>query len=147
MTVETATLPDFAVNVTGEPAPQGSKRHVGNGRMIEANPKLPDWRTAVALQVRSAMKATPAFEGYGEHVPVRVVLTFRLRRPTSLPKITRRHARKPDLDKLIRATMDALTICGLLWDDGQVYRIEAVKTYVGPGEDTGCSIFTWQSSR
>src|SRR5215831_11712417 len=85
---EVAMLPDFAISVTGDPAPQGSKRHVGNGRMIEASAKLPDWRTAVALQTRAAMK-DQKWDGYGEHVPVRVVLTFRLKRPTSLPKITK----------------------------------------------------------
>jgi hypothetical protein len=29
------------------PAPQGSKRHVGNGRMIESSTKVKPWRQAV----------------------------------------------------------------------------------------------------
>jgi hypothetical protein len=35
------------VDVYGLPAPQGSKRHVGGGRMIEASKKVGPWREAV----------------------------------------------------------------------------------------------------
>ena len=40
--------------VVGDPAPQGSKKHVGNGRFIESSKKLAPWRAAVA---DSAFKA------------------------------------------------------------------------------------------
>ena len=43
------------IKVSGEPAPQGSKRHVGGGRMIEASKKLPPWREAVRAEVQRTM--------------------------------------------------------------------------------------------
>ena len=39
---------------TGIPAPQGSKRHVGRGIMIEANKALPAWREQVVYDVINA---------------------------------------------------------------------------------------------
>jgi len=125
--------------VTGEPAPQGSKRHVGGGRMVEASDMLPDWRTAVALQVRTEMHRV-GMVGAVMHQPVVVALSFRLRRPHSLPRKVVHHARKPDLDKLARSTLDALTISGLLHDDGQVCRLTASKRYAKPGEATGAEV-------
>jgi hypothetical protein len=31
---------EFSIFIVGDPAPQGSKRHVGNGVMIEASKKV-----------------------------------------------------------------------------------------------------------
>ena len=39
---------------TGIPAPQGSKRHVGRGIMIEASKSLPAWREQVVYDVINA---------------------------------------------------------------------------------------------
>jgi crossover junction endodeoxyribonuclease RusA len=134
--------PDFACTVTGDPAPQGSKRHVGNGVMVESSARLPDWRTAVALQVRSAMRKDK-FAGFERYRPVRMVLTYRLRRPVNAKRLTRQ-TRRPDLDKLLRATMDALVICGLLADDAQAYDLHPVKVFAADGEDLGCTILAWE---
>lgn len=57
-----------------EPAPQGSKRHVGNGRMVEASAKVKPWRFAVS----QAALAT------GEPMTdsqVSVLITFMFNRP------------------------------------------------------------------
>jgi crossover junction endodeoxyribonuclease RusA len=129
----------FHCNVIGQPAPQGSKRHVGNGRMVEANAGLPDWRTTVALQVRSAMNHQQR-TGYAMHVPVAITLAFRLPRPVSLPKRVTRHSREPDLDKLIRAVFDSLANAGLLRNDGQVCAVRALKRYARDDEPTGCRV-------
>jgi crossover junction endodeoxyribonuclease RusA len=116
----------FAVFVPGAAHPQGSKRHVGNGRMVEASAGLGDWRTAVAATVRAAMNHThhPGYpRGDALHVHVRFVMrrgaTVRRAEPTT----------RPDVDKLARAILDALTTAGLLDDDAQVVRLVATKSY------------------
>jgi crossover junction endodeoxyribonuclease RusA len=134
--------------VVGKPAPQGSKRplrnkHTGRIHMVESSQRLPNWRADVraaaekALTPRRAATAADLWEA-----PLVVGIQFRLARPKShyLPANSRRDtpflrdnapkhpAGKPDLDKLIRAVLDALT--GLVWrDDSQVVHIEAWKLY------------------
>ena len=59
-----------------EPAPQGSKRHVGNGRMIEASAKVKPWRFAVSqAALESDYELTDR--------PVMVQITFMFSRPKS----------------------------------------------------------------
>ena len=41
-------------DVEGLPATQGSKSHVGKGRMVDSCKRLPEWRQLVALSARSA---------------------------------------------------------------------------------------------
>jgi Holliday junction resolvase RusA-like endonuclease len=120
--------------VHGIPAPQGSKRHVGGGRMIESSAKVKPWREAVKWAALERCDL-PFLVG-----PVRVLVEFYLPRPmghygtgrnegevkASAP--TRPH-RKPDLDKLIRSTLDGLGESGVWGDDSQVVYIEACKWY------------------
>ena len=37
--------------IDGNPGSQGSKRHVGNGRLVESDKKLPAWRKAIETTV------------------------------------------------------------------------------------------------
>ena len=47
----------------------------------------------------------------------------------------------PDLDKLIRAVMDAITDSGVWWfDDGQVAQLSASKKYCSEGEVPGVTV-------
>lgn len=139
------------VRVHGIPAPQGSKRHVGNGRMIESSRKVGPWREAVKAAVLAATSRKPtALDG-----PVQVDITFILPRPkghygtgrnagkvrTSAPA---EPTTKPDLDKLLRSTLDALTDVGAIRDDSQVVRIEAAKVYSWPEEPPGATIHIWR---
>jgi len=48
--------------VPGIPAPQGSKRHVGGGRMVESSRSLPEWRASVAW-LYSSDAADGSFRG------------------------------------------------------------------------------------
>jgi len=66
--------------------------------------------------------------------PVRVRLCFALPRPQRLSRqASRSHVKRPDVDKLARAALDALT--GVLWkDDSQVCSLTAIKTYARPDE-------------
>lgn len=120
--------------VYGLPAPQGSKRHVGNGRMIESSKKVKPWREAVKWAAREAMAAAGIASPLD--APLVASMTFTMPRPKSAPK-SRRHAdRKPDLSKLIRSTEDALTDAGLIADDARIVMFDrAAKVYPGEGAD------------
>lgn len=128
-------------NVLGiEPAPQGSKRHVGNGRMVEASVKVKPWRYAVsqaALELKEAMTDRPVF----------IQITFLFNRPKShynskgqlKPVAPLYKSTKPDLDKLVRSTLDALTNV-LIKDDSQVVNLICCKQYANEGELPGALI-------
>jgi crossover junction endodeoxyribonuclease RusA len=100
------------------------------------NPNLKDWRLLVA----SAAQPAAAAHGLIAGVPVIVTLRFALPRPQSLTKRRERaHMTRPDLDKLVRACLDALT--GVLFvDDGQVVALEASKRYAKDGEAPGVHV-------
>lgn len=125
--------------VVGVPASQGSKRHVGGGRMIESSKKVGPWREAVAAQLVAAGAAK-----FGA-AAVRLTVEFVLVRPGYLdkgkkPKPTPYHTAPPDLDKCVRSTCDALTIAGVWADDKNVCELVARKRYAEPGEATGAMI-------
>jgi crossover junction endodeoxyribonuclease RusA len=110
-------------DVPGIPAPQGSMKGFARGDrviMTSDNERLKPWRAVVALSASQA--ATAPFTG-----PVSLTLHFRLPVPKSAPKRRRLYAmRKPDVDKLARGAMDALT--GIVFiDDAQVVHLLATK--------------------
>jgi crossover junction endodeoxyribonuclease RusA len=120
----------YNLAVYGLPGPQGSKRHVGNGRMVESSLKVKPWREAVKYTALNARVGALPLAG-----PVWMRLIFTLPKPKSAPKRrTTWPDRKPDLDKLTRSTLDALTDAGLWHDDSQVVEfLRQAKTY--PNED------------
>lgn len=121
----------------GVPAPQGSKRHVGGGRLIESSRQVGQWRDTVRRFAITAMGDRPPIDG-----PVYLVQVFALPRPKSHYGTGRNSGRvkrgaphrppvRPDLDKLARAVGDALT--GVCYrDDAQVVNLCAAKYYVTP---------------
>lgn len=122
--------------VEGVPAPQGSKTaKCINGRAVmwEASKGVKVWRDTVTAQAMIQMIAQnlETIEG-----PVELVLDFRLPKPKSvnraLPSV------KPDLDKLIRSTCDALTKSKIYKDDALVVAIGASKSYAD--SKPGCFI-------
>lgn len=138
--------PSFDIVVHGVPAPQGSKKggysaKTGKTFVYEQNSKTQkSWRQdviAAAVELREA-------HGWGTlDGPVEIHMTFRLPRPASV-KITKRPypAVKPDIDKLIRNTLDGLTQAGIYRDDAQVIHMWATKYYAtdDPGGSPGASI-------
>jgi crossover junction endodeoxyribonuclease RusA len=120
-------MPYLQLTVEGNPVPQGSFRHVGNGRIISANPKLNAWRQTIADQV-----ALQTLERLTEG-SIRVDLVFTLERPKSVSRgVRERPTVKPDLDKLVRATLDAISLeryVQLIKDDSQVTDLHAAKRY------------------
>ena len=133
------------IRVYGLPAPQGSKRHVGGGRMVESSKAVGPWREAVRAETQRIIS------GRIFDAPVQVEIAFFLPRPRghygtgrnagqvreSAPWVP---AGRPDLDKLIRATMDGLTEGGAWDDDAIVVSLSASKEYADDGQRPGCSI-------
>lgn len=70
--------------------------------------------------------------------PVHLDVTFTMPRPKSA-KAGARPATRPDLDKLLRSTKDALKTAGVYEDDGRVVSVIAQKYFVGhdPSFDEG----------
>lgn len=128
------------IRINGIPAPQGSKRHVGHGAMVESSARVKPWREAVRSETQRRLEAGLAAPiGAGE--PVVVDLMFYVPRPVSLPKRVLLPAKRPDLDKLIRATLDGLTDGGLLHDDAQIVGITARKHYARDDCTPGGTIY------
>ena len=122
---QAARVASFQFEVRGIPGPQGSKRHVGNGVMIESSKKVKPWREAVkwAYLEQAGDKRIAG--------PVALAVDFTLLRPPSVSKKRKWPLVAPDLDKLVRATGDALTQVGAYEDDARVVVLMAVKRYVG----------------
>jgi crossover junction endodeoxyribonuclease RusA len=106
------------------------------------NKNLKKWRTYCAFVLRTEIAAHGKYEG-----PVEVDLRFYFDRPKSHLNGSgslRRgygpdHTVKPDLDKLVRALLDAGTDAGVWHDDAQVVRLTASKRYVGTDGDKNLS--------
>jgi crossover junction endodeoxyribonuclease RusA len=129
------------ITVRGTPAPQGSKRHVGGGRMIEMSKAVGPWREAVRAETQRAMESADASGWIAEFDgPVAVFIGFYLPRPKSTPRKVVYPAKRPDLDKLARAVLDGLTMGGAWQDDSQVIRLQVQKNYAGPANPPGCDI-------
>lgn len=124
---------EFAVY--GTPAPQGSKRHVGGGRMIESSRKVKPWRQDVKAAAEAWIAAHGGAQWSPIDGPILARMVFTLPKPASAPKSRKTWAmRKPDLSKLIRSTEDALTDAGLIRDDARIVDYgRAAKVF--PGED------------
>jgi Holliday junction resolvase RusA-like endonuclease len=121
---------NVSFQVHGLPVPQGSTRSwVVNGKPVitSAATGLSTWRRLVA-DVAQRYAPDEPWEG-----PVGIELHFGLPRPKSAPKRKRVWPdKRPDLDKLTRAVLDALTYV-VFADDSQVVNIRATKDYGAPG--------------
>jgi crossover junction endodeoxyribonuclease RusA len=128
----------------GLPAPQGSKRHVGNGVMVESSKHVKPWREAVKHAALLALEEQPDWDRSVRAVGLHVIFTFpRPRAHYRTGKHSHQlrdaaphlHANKPDLDKLLRSTMDALRDAGCFADDCRVAQVYALKSYPLDAED------------
>ena len=110
--------------VLGLPAPQGSKTRMPNGCVIEGSStsgraKTRAWRESVKDAAFAQAQAHGRFDG-----PTAVTLRLRFPWPASRKKSHHGwHVVKPDADKVLRATLDALVHGGLLRDDALVCRL------------------------
>ena len=136
----------ITLRVDGEPAPQGSKSVGRHGGVYEKSRKVAPWRAAI--KAAALADATLALAG-----PLTVEIAFLLPRPASHYRTGRNAhllkdsaptfpATRPDLDKLIRSTLDGLMGAGVYCDDGQVVNLGAIKRYanVALGQKPGAEI-------
>ena len=132
--------------VVGIPVPQGSMKAFtrrGGGRpiMTSDNARTRPWKDAVVWAAADAL-AEATIRG-----PVEVALTFRFGRPKShhgkrglLPSAPRLPSVRPDLDKLVRAILDALVEASVMADDAQVVTLSATKDYAADWEHPGVDV-------
>lgn len=115
------------------PATQGSKKYVGVRRtasganiplIVESHPGLPKFRNAVTDMIIIGNPDRVRFEG-----AVKVTATFYLNKPKSVRLATPVSSRSGDLDKYLRALLDAITKSEIWADDSQVVQIEAYKRW------------------
>lgn len=131
--------------VPGKPAPQGSKKAIpirnrSTGQIVKINQvessnAVGPWRERIALAAHNWMGGQGPLTS-----AVRVDLAFVLPRPKSTPKTrTPAATKRPDLDKLARAVLDALT--NVCWDDdSQVIDLRISKRLAGIDEQSGMYI-------
>jgi len=149
--------PGISFTVYGLPAPQGSKRHVGNGVMIESSKNVKPWRQDVK---QAALDAIHELDGWTPlDGPLMASMVFTFARPKGHYRTGRnahllrdaapaRPHGMPDLSKILRSTEDALK--GVVWaDDARVVGYEQLgKWYAGTyAPDVlpmpGCVIRVW----
>src|SRR5690606_4386291 len=116
---EGSAVSGVSFTVVGLPAPQGSKSKMPNGHLVEGSSTSgraahSNWRTAVAWAARNAAGARPPLDG-----PLVLGIVLRFPMPKSRPAAIRNtgigpHTVKPDKDKVLRATLDALKDGGLI---------------------------------
>lgn len=136
LTGENAMAGVVAFFAPGVPQPQGSHRaFVVKGRAIitDANAKGRPWRDTVALAAREARGGQEPFTD-----AVRVEATFRMPRPKSVKRYW--PTVRPDLDKLTRLLLDALTIAGVVGDDAQVTTLSVGKRYADEPGGSGVDV-------
>ena len=140
-------MTSIEITVLGVPAPQGSKRgfaikakgaYTGKVAQVESSAKVKPWRMAVKYAAMDAM--TWACERIPMTGAVGIEVTFRLPRPKGHYGTGRNAglvkdsapwypAGRPDLDKLLRSTFDALGEAGVWGDDAQVVKVRGSKVY------------------
>jgi len=124
-------MPEIEMTIPGAAKPQGSKNGYIRGGgvvLVESVKGLKESRLAASAQIHAS-----AYEDKwvmpNAAAPVSVQMVFIFTRPKSaLTRIF--HTVKPDLDKLTRYMLDALTQAGnVIHDDNQVTEIQCTKIY------------------
>ena len=127
----------MTITVYGVPAPQGSKSFKGmrggHAILAESSKKVKPWREAVkwaAIERMDSAKWSDGGFGQGEAFagPVTVEVDFYFTHPKT-GKRRASHSVKPDIDKLLRSTFDALKDAGVFEDDSRICSVVARKHY------------------
>lgn len=137
----------IVLDVVGLPTPQGSKRpfihkHTGRPGMAESSSdRLKVWRADVKAAVAELIEAREPWQPLDGPLSLTIVFKF-LRGKGHYRTGRNAHLLKDnapafpttgstgDVDKLVRATLDALAIAGLFVNDKQVAHVDAWKVFV-----------------
>ena len=133
--------------VDGIPAPKGSMsafavRKAGKptGRVVvtqRGSDKQTEWTMRMHAVVQDVAREQEQLVG-----PVSVTVRFHLPKPKSAPKSKRFPDKMPDIDKLVRLVLDAITGT-LIEDDARVVYLQAIKQYADEGARPGADISLW----
>lgn len=139
--------PTLQIWVPGVPRPQGSMQAIvsksTNRAFMRQSPTVVEWRNTVVAYTWDAIEEQEwevAAEG-----PIHLHTEFFFARPKSHSRRRRWEDRGikydgSDLDKLVRAIGDALSVAGVYTDDRQVTSIAARKHYAEQPGDEGALI-------
>lgn len=140
-TTDRPTYHSLYITAYGQPMAQGSK-HVVRGILLDNNKdRLHDWREDVKQAALRAADDTPAWDRDAAAVLGGFAFTFNRPRHHYVAgdpsrelkdRAPRLHTTRPDLDKLLRSTWDALTSSGVIRDDCRIAQTFATKVYVDP---------------
>ena len=152
-------MTSIEIIVLGTPAPQGSKHgyavkakgaYTGKVAQVESSAKVKPWRMAVKY---AALNEIAMLDWIYQPMTGAIVLevTFRLPRPKGhygtgrnagllKPTAPFHPNGRPDLDKLLRSTLDALGEAGVWGDDAQVVTVRGAKKYATDYEPVGATI-------
>ena len=126
----------------GLPVPVGSfipmKRKDGSLYVLRQNSAgAKKWKRAVLTAAMDAIALTN-WPKQNETANYTISLSFLMPKPKSVKRS--QPTVKPDIDKLCRGTLDALTQAGAIDDDARVTQLIACKTYAADGEQPGVHI-------
>ena len=143
-------MKEIFIPVIGIPAPQGSKRHVGNGIMIENSKRVKPWRQVVKEAALNHYQG----EVIDQAVEIEIIFIFvrpkshfgtgknsRKLKPSAPVFVTSKGI--GDIDKLQRSTYDALSESSggnVLKDDSLIVQNRNSKRYCVAGENPGAKI-------
>lgn len=128
------------IQVWGTPVAQPRHRVSTIGGFARAyipdSHKIHAWKALIQAGCQMWVNNTSLADFHCFDGPVSVDLVFTLPRPKSLPKKVTEHIKKPDIDNLCKAVLDAMN--GIIYkDDSRVIELYAQKQY---GEDVGVRI-------
>lgn len=122
--------------VAGEPKPQPRVKAYSRGGLTRVY--TPATAQAWKQQIIASC-AEKGIIGLKINSPVSLRLVFFLPRPKSGKK-NQQYTIKPDIDNLVKAAMDALTVAEVWRDDCLIVKLVADKRYEGDGTPPGCLI-------
>ena len=115
-------MTSFSIWIPGKATPQGSKKgFVINGRavLVDASEGNKAWRAHVTQRIREHQEYI-RYKG-----PVHVTVAFYMEKAKTNKK--KFMIQKPDIDKLCRSVMDAMTDAEIIEDDSRVISLTAYK--------------------
>jgi Holliday junction resolvase RusA-like endonuclease len=128
----------FISFVAGTPRPQGSKKAFvirGKAVLVDASEGNYEWRRIVTQELAN----DPDLVRYKG--AVNVSLAFYMEKAKS--NKTNLMTQKPDIDKLARSVLDAMTNAELIEDDSKVVYLNITKTWA-ENQNPGVLIHVWQ---
>lgn len=132
---------NLRIRVIGVPATAGSfvprKRKNGSLYLLRSgSQKHREWRQAAETTIRQTVKLWEWEVNQDDEYSVS--LSFLIPKPKSVSRAQPNV--KPDIDKLCRSTLDALTVGKAIDDDARIIQLVASKTYASETEQPGCYI-------